>query len=60
MVYSTKPAMSKLDHFVHVITCRAENFKVLIACFEESENLCAISNIQRFFYPSYRLLWRRV
>lgn len=28
MVYSTKPAMSKLDHFVHVVTCRAENFKV--------------------------------
>jgi hypothetical protein len=30
MVYSTKPAMSKLDHFVHVVTCRAENFKVTI------------------------------
>lgn len=30
MVYSTKPAMSKLDHFMHVVNCRAENFKVFI------------------------------
>lgn len=28
MVYSTKPAVSKLDHFMHVVNCRAENFKV--------------------------------
>lgn len=31
MVYSTKPAVSKLDHFMHVVNCRAENFKVTLA-----------------------------
>lgn len=30
LVYSTKPALSKLDHFMHVVNCRAENFKVKI------------------------------
>lgn len=27
-VYSTKPAASRLDHFMHFIKCKAENFKV--------------------------------
>ena len=28
MVYSTRPAESKLDHFEHVVSCHVENFKV--------------------------------
>lgn len=27
-VYSTKPAASKLDHFMHFVKCKAENLKV--------------------------------
>lgn len=27
-VYSTKPAASKLDHFMHFVKCKADNFKV--------------------------------
>nr|CAD7463263.1 unnamed protein product [Timema tahoe] len=27
-VYSTKPAASRLDHFMHFIKCKSENFKV--------------------------------
>lgn len=27
-VYSTKPAASRLDHFMHFAKCKAENFKV--------------------------------
>ncbi|XP_050533025.1 transmembrane protein KIAA1109 homolog isoform X6 [Daktulosphaira vitifoliae] len=30
-VYSTKPAASKLDHFMHFVKCKAENFKVILA-----------------------------
>ncbi|XP_063234537.1 bridge-like lipid transfer protein family member 1 isoform X2 [Bacillus rossius redtenbacheri] len=30
-VYSTKPAASRLDHFMHFIKCKAENFKVILA-----------------------------
>ncbi|XP_065331514.1 bridge-like lipid transfer protein family member 1 isoform X1 [Cloeon dipterum] len=29
-VYSTKPAASRLDHFMHFIKCKAENFKVIL------------------------------
>ena len=32
MVYSTRPAESKLDHFEHVVSCHVENFKVNIRC----------------------------
>lgn len=28
IVYSTKPAASRLDHFMHFAKCKAENFKV--------------------------------
>lgn len=28
-VYSTKPAASRLDHFMHFTKCKAENFKVI-------------------------------
>lgn len=27
-VYSTKPAASRLDHYMHIMKCVAENFKV--------------------------------
>lgn len=30
-VYSTKPAASRLDHFMHFTKCKAENFKVILA-----------------------------
>jgi len=30
-VYSTKPAASKLDHFMHFVKCKAENLKVILA-----------------------------
>lgn len=30
-VYSTKPAASSLDHFMHFVKCKAENFKVILA-----------------------------
>ncbi|KAG8228088.1 hypothetical protein J437_LFUL000087, partial [Ladona fulva] len=30
-VYSTKPAASRLDHFMHFVKCKAENFKVILA-----------------------------
>ncbi|XP_075226335.1 transmembrane protein KIAA1109 homolog tweek [Lycorma delicatula] len=30
-VYSTKPAASRLDHFMHFAKCKAENFKVILA-----------------------------
>ncbi|KAI5721596.1 hypothetical protein M8J77_022751 [Diaphorina citri] len=30
-MYSTKPAASKLDHFMHFVKCKAENFKVILA-----------------------------
>uniref|UniRef100_A0A1B6DJ95 Bridge-like lipid transfer protein family member 1 C-terminal domain-containing protein n=2 Tax=Clastoptera arizonana TaxID=38151 RepID=A0A1B6DJ95_9HEMI len=30
-VYSTKPAASRLDHFMHFSKCKAENFKVILA-----------------------------
>ncbi|XP_049857041.1 transmembrane protein KIAA1109 homolog isoform X4 [Schistocerca gregaria] len=30
-VYSTKPAASRLDHFMHFIKCKGENFKVILA-----------------------------
>ncbi|KAF7987765.1 hypothetical protein HCN44_003628 [Aphidius gifuensis] len=30
-VYSTKPAASKHDHFMHFTKCKAENFKVILA-----------------------------
>jgi len=30
-VYSTKPAASRLDHFMHITKCKAENFKVILA-----------------------------
>ena len=29
--YSTKPAGSILDHFMHFVKCKAENFKILLA-----------------------------
>ena len=29
--YSTKPAACSLDHWMHSLTCKAENFKVLLA-----------------------------
>ena len=29
--YSTKPAGCALDHWMHSLTCKAENFKVLLA-----------------------------
>jgi hypothetical protein len=28
LTYSTKPAACSLDHFMHFIKCKAENFKV--------------------------------
>ncbi|XP_014242068.1 uncharacterized protein KIAA1109 isoform X2 [Cimex lectularius] len=31
VVYSTKPAASKLDYFMHFAKCKAENFKVMLA-----------------------------
>ncbi|KAK9502019.1 hypothetical protein O3M35_012630 [Rhynocoris fuscipes] len=31
VVYSTKPAASRLDHFMHFAKCKAENFKVILA-----------------------------
>ncbi|BES96456.1 Fragile site-associated protein C-terminus [Nesidiocoris tenuis] len=31
LVYSTKPAASRLDHFMHFAKCKAENFKVILA-----------------------------
>ncbi|XP_006618311.1 transmembrane protein KIAA1109 isoform X10 [Apis dorsata] len=30
-VYSTKPAASRYDHFMHFTKCKAENFKVILA-----------------------------
>ncbi|XP_011494762.1 PREDICTED: uncharacterized protein KIAA1109 [Ceratosolen solmsi marchali] len=30
-VYSTKPAVSRHDHFMHFTKCKAENFKVILA-----------------------------
>ncbi|XP_065078677.1 bridge-like lipid transfer protein family member 1 isoform X6 [Ochlerotatus camptorhynchus] len=30
-VYSTKPAVSKLDHFMHIVKAKVENAKVLLA-----------------------------
>jgi hypothetical protein len=30
-VYSTKPAVSKLDHFMHFVKAKVENAKVLLA-----------------------------
>lgn len=30
-VYSTKPAASKLDYYMHILKCVAENFKVILA-----------------------------
>ena len=29
--YSTKPAVCALDHFMHFVVCKAENFKILLA-----------------------------
>ncbi|CAH1406051.1 unnamed protein product [Nezara viridula] len=31
VTYSTKPAASRLDHFMHFAKCKAENFKVILA-----------------------------
>lgn len=31
-MYSTKPAASRLDHFMHFVKCKAENFKVWYDC----------------------------
>jgi hypothetical protein len=28
LIYTTKPADSRLDHFMHIVKCKAENFKV--------------------------------
>lgn len=28
LIYTTKPAASKLDHFMHIVKCKSENFKV--------------------------------
>lgn len=30
-MYSTKPAASQYDHFMHITKCKAENFKVILA-----------------------------
>lgn len=30
-MYSTKPAASAHDHFMHITKCKAENFKVILA-----------------------------
>lgn len=30
-LYSTKPAMSRLDHFMHFIKAKADNAKILLA-----------------------------
>lgn len=29
--YSTKPAVCALDHFMHFLKCKADNFKILLA-----------------------------
>lgn len=31
IIYTTKPASSRLDHFTHITKCKAENFKVILA-----------------------------
>lgn len=31
IIYSTKPASSRLDYFTHIAKCKAENFKVILA-----------------------------
>lgn len=31
IIYTTKPASSRLDFFTHIAKCKAENFKVILA-----------------------------
>lgn len=31
LIYTTKPAASRLDRFMHIVKCRAENFKVVLS-----------------------------